>query len=301
MRLLLISYCIIICNFLMYSQGCSDAGACSVNTFEFEQKANSSEQKLSLNFDQTIALGEKFVFISQTTLGLEYKLTSSTRFELRIPFIFTDGNLGRTSGVGDLILSAAQDFIHDKKYQLTAILAGRLKTNHSSFSYNNLPLPMAYQTSLGTNDIILGTQYSRTKWSLYFAYQHPFGRNENEYLIPETETDPDKQYFESAYLKRGDDLYLRAQYYLNLKKNSGIIFNLLNIYRVQKSQILVDDEKLVLDGSSGLTINLGVTYSKQIRNNREMNLILAFPVIDRDYRADGLTRNIVIGISFRFL
>ena len=76
---------------------------------------------------------------------------------------------------------------------------------------------------------------------------------------------------------------------------------LLNIYRIQKSQILVDDEKLILDGSSGLTLNLGVTYSKQIKNNREMNLILAFPVIDRDYRADGLTRNIVIGISFRFL
>lgn len=290
-----------ISSLFLHSQGCSDAGACSIQTFDFELNPETSKGKILLNFNQTLALGEKFIFISQTILSMQYNLSSSTYFELRTPFIFTYGNLGYTSGVGDLILSASQDFFKNKNFQLTAIIAGRLKTNHANFNFDNLPLPMAYQTSLGTNDIILGMQYSRTTWNLYVAYQHPFRRNSNKYLVPDDEANPNKQYFESAYLKRGDDLYLRGQYYLNLNKNNDLKFTMLNIYRIQKSEIIVDDETVILDGSSGITINLGVTYTKQIKHNRELSLILAFPVIDREYRADGLTRNIVIGISLRNL
>jgi hypothetical protein len=301
MRLILFTGCMMISSLFLHSQGCSDAGACSIQTFDFELNPETSKGKILLNFNQTVALGEKFIFISQTILSMQYNLSSSTYFELRTPFIFTYGNLGYTSGVGDLILSASQDFFKNKNFQLTAIIAGRLKTNHANFNFDNLPLPMAYQTSLGTNDIILGMQYSRTTWNLYVAYQHPFGRNSNEYLVPDDETNPNKQYFESAYLKRGDDLYLRAQYYLNLNKNNDLKFTMLNIYRIQKSEIIVDDEPVILDGSNGITINLGVTYTKQIKHNRELSLILAFPLIDREYRADGLTRNIVIGISLRNL
>lgn len=301
MRLILFTGFIMISSLFLHSQGCSDAGACSIQTFNFESNSETSNDKIQLSFHQTVALGEKFIFISQTILSIQYNLTSSTYFELRTPFIFTYGNLGYTSGVGDLILSASQDFFKKKNFQLTAIFAGRLKTNHANFNFDNLPLPMAYQTSLGTNDIIFGTQYSRTTWNLYVAYQHPYGSNSNEYLVPDDETNPNKQYFESAYLKRGDDLYLRVQYYVNLHKNNNLKFSILNIYRIQKSEIIVDDEPLILDGSSGLTMNLGITYTKQIKHNRALSLILAFPVIEREYRADGLTRNLIIGISVRSL
>ncbi|MEE4260409.1 MAG: hypothetical protein V2I62_11645 [Bacteroidales bacterium] len=302
MRSLFLTGCILLSSLFAKSQGCSDAGACSIETFEFDENTHAPDQKIKLNYDQTIGLGEKFIFISQSTLGIQYRLMSTgTRFEIRVPFIFTFGNLGHTSGVGDLILSVSQDIFKDKAFQWTALIGGRLKTNNSDFSYDDLPLPMAYQTSLGTNDIILGTQYARSLWSLYFAYQHPFGINNNTYLVPKEETDPNKQYYESAYLNRGDDLYLRAQYYLTLRKENGLLFNLLGIYRIQQSEILKNDKRVKLDGSSGFTLNIGITYQKQLKKNREFSLILAFPVIDKDYRADGLTRNIVIGLSFRNL
>ena len=301
MKTLILLGCILLSSLFVNSQGCSDAGACSIETFEFED-AHVTDQKIKLNFDQTVGLGEKFIFISQSTLGIQYRLMATgTRFELRVPFIFTIGNLGHTSGVGDLILSASQDIFKDKQFQLTAMIGGRLKTNNSDFSFDDLPLPMAYQTSLGTNDVILGTQYSRSLWSLYFAYQHPFGINNNDYLVPKDETDPNKQYYESAQLDRGDDLYLRGQYYLALKKKNGLLFNLLGIYRIQESEILKNDQRIQLDGSSGLTVNVGITYKKQLKKQRELSLLLAFPVIDKDYRADGLTRNIVLGVTFRNL
>ena len=297
MKSLITTTIILIFSLYVYSQGCSDAGACSIETFDFEQHPEVTENRVSANFNQTFALGEKFVFVSQTSISLQYHLTASTRFELISPFIFTYGNLGYTSGVGDMIISASQDFFKQKNYQLTASLGGRLKTNHSNFAFDDQPLPMAYQTSLGTNDIILGMQYSRLKWNLYFAYQHPFGSNKNAYVVPENETDPNKQYFESAYLKRGDDLYLRAQYYLMLRNENKLVFNLLGIYRIQQSEILKNDQRISLEGSSGLTLNAGASFKKELKNNREFNILLAFPMIDRDYRADGLTRNIVFGIS----
>jgi hypothetical protein len=285
----------------MQGQGCSDAGACSIETFDFEKHASDNNHRVLANFNQTFSLGEKFIFISQTSISLQYHLSTSTRFELITPFIFTYGNLGQSSGVGDIIISASEDFFKQKSYQITASVGGRLRTNQSNFDFNNQPLPMAYQTSLGTNDIILGLQYSRIKWNIYMAYQHPTGTNKNEYLIPENETDPNKQYFESAYLDRGDDLYLRAQYNLGLKDKRSLVFNVMGIYRIQQSEITKNDKRMLLEGSSGLTMNAGVSFKKQLLKNRELNFLLAFPIIDRDYRADGLTRNIIFGISIRNL
>ncbi|RLD48912.1 MAG: hypothetical protein DRI88_01910 [Bacteroidetes bacterium] len=281
---------------LSRGQGCSDAGACSVDILDFNSDEKKQTRKVTLSFDQSFGLGEKFIFIAQSTLGVQYKITPSTRTELRVPYIFTYGNLGYTYGVGDLILSLSQDFFRDKNYQLTGIVGSRIKTNNADLSFDEQPLPMAYQTSLGTYDIIAGLQYARMKWNFYFAYQHPFGRNENEYLVPENETDPNKQYYESAYLKRGDDLYARARYNLKLKSPGSFIFTLLAIYRLQKSEIIKNDVNTVLDGSQGVTLNLGATYSKPIKNGRQLSFQLAFPVIDRDYRADGLTRNLVISV-----
>ena len=301
MRLLLIALYLILQSLVLKGQGCSDAGACSIQTFDFEDDLSSPKRKISLSFDQNVALGEKFIFISQSTLGVQYNITSYTRVELRIPLIITSGNLGYTSGIGDMSLSVSQDFFRDKKFQLTGLIGGRLKTNNSNFSFDNQPLPMAYQTGLGTYDIILGSQYTRAKWNLYIAYQHPFGRNASKYLVPEYETNQDKHYFESAYLKRGDDLYLRAQYNISLKKHNSIKINLLTIYRIQKSEINNNNEIIILDGSNGLTVNPGIIYSKQLKNNRELSFLLAFPIIDRAYRADGLTRNIVFGLRINNL
>jgi hypothetical protein len=153
---------------------------------------------------------------------------------------------------------------------------------------------MAYQTSLGTYDIILGAQYLYRSWDFYVAYQHPFGSNQNQYVNPPGETDDSKLYFESANLKRGDDLALRVQKTFLVKNNQSLQPGVLSIYRIQESEITKFDRNVVLDGSSGLTLNLYLTYAKKLKGDAMVYLTGAFPVIDRDYRADGLTRNFVI-------
>ena len=279
-------------------QGCSDAGACSISSLNFSGDSVSKNSRVHFSVEQSFGLGEKFILISQTTASIEYRIFKSTLFELRTPFIFTYGNLGQTSGVGDLILSLNQRLFRKDKEQLRLLVAGRLKSNNADFSFNGEPLPMAYQTSLGTYDAIFGLLYIIPKWDFYAAYQHSFGRNKNGYLVTDTTLPDSKKYFESAQLKRGDDVYLRVRRELAFKNRSSLILTLMTIYRLQKDEIIKNNEPVLLDGSQGLTLNLGFTWSKKMKSGQTMDLVLAFPVIDKAYRADGLTRNVVVSIRF---
>lgn len=279
-----------------FSQGCSDAGACSIESINFEEFNSNKKTLVKLNLEQTFGLGEKFVFISQTTAGIQFRATKTSLLELRIPFIYVNGNLGQNSGVGDLMLSLNQQVFKSKKKSLNLIIATRLKSNNSDSEYNDKPLPMAYQTSLGTNDIIIGSLFSIDQWDFYAAYQHSFGRNKNTYLVNDITIPKNQQYYESNQLKRGDDVYLRGRHFFDLKNKNRIYVNSLLIYRIQKDKIIKNNENIQIEGSEGLTVNMAFTYSKNLENNRKMEFSLAFPIIDKDYRSDGLTRNLVLGL-----
>lgn len=284
----------------LFGQGCSDAGACSIGSMDepYLENAETELPKIMLSYDQSFGLGEKFVFISQTSLTLEHRVLKNTSYLVRVPFIFTSGNLGNTSGIGDVLISVVQQVYQKNNSQLGFLAGVKLKSNNSNISFAGNPLPMAYQTSLGTYDIIVGGQYLWKSWDFYLAYQHPFGRNENEYLNSPLETNENKIYFESAQLKRGDDLAFRVQKTFGLKKQQNLLAGVMTIYRIQKSEIVKADQNVILDGSNGLTLNLYVTYVKKLKGNGILYLTGAFPLIDRDYRADGLTRNFVLSIRF---
>lgn len=278
------------------SQGCSDAGACSIGSMD-EVSEDQQPPKLKLSYDQSFGLGEKFTIISTTSIIAEHQFLKSTSFVVRVPFIFTSGNLGNSTGIGDVIVSFIQQLYQGQNSKLGILVGGKLRTNNSDFTFEGNPLPMTYQTSLGTYDIIGGVEYIYKTWNFYFAYQHPFGRNENQYLHPEGETNEKKLYYESAQLKRGDDIAFRIQKVFYLEKDQSLQPGILPIYRLQKSEIIRNDQPEILYGSDGLTVNLFLTYSKKIKHNTLISLTAAFPVIDKDYRADGLTRNFIL--SFR--
>ena len=279
------------------AQGCSDAGACSISSLNIsEDSSHLKKSKVHFSVEQSFGLGEKFILISQTTAGIRYRIFKTTLLELRVPFVFTYGNLGQTSGVGDLLFSVNQQLFSRNTSQLNLLVATRLKSNNADFSFGSEPLPMAYQTSLGTYDGIFGLLYTIPKWDFYAAYQHPFGRNNNGYLVTDTTLPDSWKYYESAQLKRGDDAYLRVRRNLLLKKQNSSRFTLLTIYRVQQDEIIKNDKPVLLEGSRGLTLNLGFSWSKQLSTGQFMELMLSFPVIDRAYRADGLTRNVVLSL-----
>ncbi|MCB0804470.1 MAG: hypothetical protein KDC05_01655 [Bacteroidales bacterium] len=302
MRLLFLSISLIFIVKFMHSQGCSDAGACSVGSLEL--KDNSRDKTgLLIGYQQSLGLADKEALVAGTELFLEHRILKNTSLEFRLPYYVTIGNLATTSGVGDLLVSVSQHLLQSETGRLTFITGGRLKTNDADKSKDGEPLPMVYQSSLGTYDIIAGLAWQTKKWSFSVGYQHPFGANENKYLHPDSVELPDnKQYYESAYLKRGDDLMLRIQRTVTLNEKSTINFGFLPIYRIQKDEIKRNGVYEQLPGSSGITYNVFFNWYKKLGQNKQFVLTTGIPVHAREYRADGLTRTAIVsaGLIFSF-
>jgi len=280
------------------AQGCSDAGTCSIGSLNHSYDSIQDTPKFKFSYEQRFGLGEKFMFISTTSFITEHKFTKTTSFLVKIPFIIATGNLGNSAGVGDVYVSVIQQLFKGTNSNLGILIGGKLRTSKSDFKFGNRPLPMAYQSSLGTYDVIAGAQFIYKTWDFYLAYQHPFGRNQNQYLHPEDENNKQKLYFESAYLKRGDDLALKVQKTFLLKKDQRLLVGVLPLMRLQKSEIIRNDQPETLDGSDGLTLNIYLSYSKTVKNNTIIDITAASAAIDRNYRADGLTRNFVLTLRF---
>jgi len=290
----------ILANFSAFSQGCSDAGACSVGALDL--KSDDSPQ-LTLEYSQSIGLADKESLVFGSELGISQTLLPKTQIEVRIPYLITVGNLGSTSGVGDLLLTLTKGIYTTEKSSFSLVVGGRLNTNDANKKLDGDPLPMVYQSSLGTNDLILGLAWQSEKWSISAGWQHSFGNNLNEYLHPDSvELPKRKQYYESAYLDRGDDLMIRIQRTVKLNEENTIRFGFLPIYRMQEDQIKRNGVYEKLPGSSGITYNVFFNWDRKLSKSSVFNLSLGVPVHAREYRADGLTRTVIVsaGIRMRF-
>ena len=218
-------------------QGCGDAGACSAGSLGLHESGQ-NETRFWMGYAQSIGLADKESLVLSTDLTINHRLFPNTGLEVRIPYLVTIGNLGTTSGPGDLLVSLSQVVFQEEKSAFSIVAGGRIKTNESDKEMDGEPLPMVYQSSLGTHDIFAGIAWHSGDWSLSLAYQHPFGSNKNEYLRPDTMEIPEnKQYFESAFLKRGDDLVLRFQRAFNIHPAGQVVAGILPVYRIQQDEI----------------------------------------------------------------
>lgn len=131
------------------------------------------------------------------------------------------------------------------------------------------------------------------------AYQHPFGRNKNGYVIEDPDNTPEnKQYYESAKLKRGDDLIFRLQHTINVKPGKTLTIGTIPIFRLQKSEIEKNGEYIELEDTKGLTMNMFFNWNRKIDDYKSFSLTGGFPIVDRDYRPDGLTRTFTFTVSY---
>ncbi|RLD69961.1 MAG: hypothetical protein DRJ10_20870 [Bacteroidetes bacterium] len=276
----------------IFGQGCSDAGLCTVSGLDtgFEN----SNTQTTVQYSTIIGLGEQNALHLTTQFEIIIPTIKNQTVQLKIPYNFTFGNLGNISGLGDLSLTINQRLFSVNKLDFNAVAGLKIPSNDANKSLNAHPLPMAYQTSLGTYDVILGISTKYRNWHFSFGYQHSFGHNLNEFI----HTDSNPQYFnnynESYHLQRADDIMLRIEKEIKTK-NYSLIFGVLPIYHLGDDKI---NDGQDVPNSSGLTLNLNASAVKKLENNSIMKLILAAPIIDREVRPDGLTRSFIIVFSY---
>lgn len=310
-RILLFSFFLFHYSTHTIAQGCSDAGVCTMGAphlYTGDSVNTSNEKVSSINYKvtQSVGLGEQNTLHLLSVAELNWKLNTAIYLQLKLPYLVNIGNLANTNGIGDLSLSTTIFKKINSNSALNTIIGFKIPVNNSNLSNNRKALPMPYQTSLGTFDGILGFVYQYKQWNFSTAYQKVLiSSNENSFLASSADwvTNADAaNYFGSYKFFRGDDAILKAERNINVNNKWMVTPSVLAIYRVQNDRVQdpVSSIETDLPNSNGLTLNVIGNSSHQLKNNKAIDITVAFPLIVRKVRADGLTRSFITSIAFRF-
>lgn len=267
----------------------------------FNKKLQLRLRSMEISFYRGTTTLTPVVYVA--TADLSFSLNTKTSFQVKLPYQAVTGSLAETSGLGDISLCLTRSIFASEKFDINFSLGSKLPTNDSDKDIDGLPLPMYYQTSLGTYDLIAGISLITRKWLLATGIQHPFNENGNEFLWTTWEGGPHsieyiKEYPNAKHLKRGTDVMLRIERNFRFSR-LNFTLGLLPIYRITKDEIeLGNGTRVKPDGASGLAMSgiLTTGYSFNVRSS--VKLLLGHKIVQRDVNPDGLTRELVSSLSY---
>lgn len=280
-----------------YGQGCSDAGFCTINSF----KPNNTDSTKVLNnqFKFGAFYGKADNSISVYGNYLEYNRQLSKKFGLdtKLTTIDQNGNRISTFGLSDFFVNA--NFKVSEKVKLT--LGTKIPLSNANKTYNNLPLPMDYQASLGTLDLIFGIGYEIKKIQFVAAIQQPLTQNNNQFIATNYPVDSKLNSFQSTNkFERSGDVLLRVSYPININSKLKLTPSILPIYHLTNDKYTDEfNVKKEIIGSQGLTLNGNTYIDYEINNKNIIQLNVGMPFIVRDIRPDGLTRSFIANLEYR--
>ncbi|MEX1139421.1 MAG: hypothetical protein WEF53_08795 [Bacteroidota bacterium] len=257
---------------------CSDAGVCSIGHRSTGDLSHSIS--ISYSYGQS-GKPDDLSFHSAEVAG-DIGIAEDSRLSFSLPFNSQSGPLGSVSGIGDLVVLWSQALLAESDFSVS--LQGGLKLATGSVTAGGLP--QAYQSGLGTTDLIVGIRGQTDAWGFALAYQLAGGRSKN----PVTR------------LQRGDDLLFRAGYTTQIEQ-LGLTLEALFIKRLQESTVRTSlpgqpETFGNLPNSNQTQINLVARASHPITETLQLHAFVAMPTLKRDVNVDGLKRALVFSAGF---
>ena len=287
------------------AQGCSDAGVCTLqsikNNAEGHESNDGKKNDLSIGF--AYGIGERST--NNYTGYLEYtrSFTQRTSVTGKLGYSLINGELANTNGPADLFLSVNHSIDLNKKWQKSFVVGLKLPFDGADIVENGIHLPMPYQTSLGTTDLVLAINYNRKNFGATLALQQPLKAiNENKFLPGDYPDEPlTLNYWPKNEFSRKGDVVGRVSYNFKTAERFSIRPSLLGIYHLANDSY-VDNAKnrRPLYNSFGLTLNGNVFVDYRLNNGNGFELSLGTPFLVRDQRPDGLTRSFVASLEYQF-
>lgn len=282
------------------AQGCSDAGICTAGALHSEADGETYKNSIQLYAIYGIGDGATSIFTPQVDVNIG--IANKGSLQLRLPYVFTSGNLGSTNGLGDIIANYTHKLYTKDSFELRGTIGGRFATNTANLANDTgRALPMPYQTSLGTNDLLLGISATYKKWNFAVGFQLPLSQNNQNGFIPSGLNSNDSDYFTSNKLNRSADIVLRAERKFSYKKFQWAI-GVLPIYHIANDKVINPFIERIVEvpNSAGLTFNFVMSGKYPLRDNLSLNASLGFPLLVRENRPDGLTRAFVLSPSIQW-
>ena len=303
------------------AQGCSDAGFCTMGAMKPDQAYSKKINfKLrSIEFSQYKGSTTLTPIVYVANLDVSVGISQKTGFQVKLPYQWTTGNFGQAAGMGDISLSITHNVHRFKNFELNATVGMKIPSNNSDLASQGrkvpgsegLVLPMYYQVSLGSWDIIAGASLINERWLLAIGYQNALTANNNTFKWGDW--DPIYQdgnavgyvheYDRATKLKRGSDIMMRVERNFRFARYS---FNLglLPIYRITKDQIIDSPtgvgEYKELDGTTGLALSALGGFGYNFNINNTVKFTYGRKLMQREVNPDGLTRHDVMIIAYLF-
>jgi hypothetical protein len=295
MKKLLLIIAIGICS-NSFAQGCSDAGICSIgNGFQTTDK----ELKNGIEVGSIIGAGEADVtYISPY---ITYIRTINERLSLssKVTYSVAGGSFGQRGAFGDAYLIGNYNWKPKTNTQWSSLLGLKIPFTSSNLKINEFSIPLDYQSSLGTFDVIAGLNLNYKKWDFNTAVQIPvFNNNKNSYFKEFSNTD---DFTSTNLFERKSDALFRTTYTFQTS-NKKFTFkpNVLFIYHLGEDSFEnVFGNRETIQNSDGLTINGNIIGAYAISAKNSIELSLATPFVVREVRPDGLTRKFTAGIIYK--
>jgi len=280
-----------------YGQGCSDAGFCTINSF----KPNSTDSTEVINnqFKIGFFFGKADNSISVYGNYLEYNRQLGEKFglDIKLAALAQNGNGISTYGLSDVFLNT--NYKASEKIKIT--LGAKIPLSFANKSFKNLPLPMDYQASLGTFDLIFGVGYEIKKLQLVAAIQQPLTQNDNQFIASNYPINSKLSAFQSTNkFQRSGDVLLRVSYPISISSKLKLTPSILPIYHLSNDKYTDEfNVKKEIIGSQGVTLNGNVYLDYEINNKNIIQFNIGMPFIVRDSRPDGLTRSLIANLEYR--
>lgn len=280
-----------------FGQGCSDAGFCTMNSFK--PSSNDSLKAINNQFKIGVFYGNADNSISVYGNYIEYNkhLNEKIGLDLKLTTLAQNGNNVSVFGLSDIFLNVNYKAI-DK---LKITLGTKIPLSDANKSLSNMPLPMDYQASLGTFDLILGISIEIKKIQLVAAIQQPITQNNNQFFASLYPENSQLRKFQSTNkFKRTGDVLLRVSYPISLNQKLKLTPSVLPIYHLANDKYTDEfnvEQEII--GSQGLTLNGNIYLDYEINRKNMIQLNMGMPFIVRDSRPDGLTRSFIANLEYR--
>src|SRR5690606_8577801 len=235
-------------------------------------------------------------------------VSARTFLQVKLPYQAVSGNFGNTSGMGDISLCLTRNIFTSEKYDVNVSVGAKIPSNDSDLTskdprFEGLPLPMYYQTSLGTYDAIAGISLISRNWLVATGIQHPFNQNNNQFSWgPWFDPYPDDDYLRknaaAIELQRGTDVMLRLERNFRFSRLNFTV-GLLPIYRLNYDEITnAEGNRVKVPDARGLAMSGIFTTGYSFNVSSGVKLLLGHKIVQRKVNPDGLTRQMVSTISY---
>lgn len=277
----------------VYSQGCSDAGFCTLANFK---PLASEEKPLENTFKSGLSVGGADHDITIVSIYKEYNYKKDKySFVAKATFMAQIGNEVQTGNIGDLYITNGYSFFKN----FNATLGIKLPLTDGNLTKDKNVLPLDHQSSLGTVDLILGASYKIKKVQVALGYQQPLSQNRNQFSSEDI-IGTFEDFQTTRNFKRAGDVMLRVSYPFEFNKFK-ITPSLLPIFHLQNDKFTdASNVEREIEGSQGLTFNGNVYLDYQFNAKNALQFNFGMPFITRTARPDGLTRRWIAGIEYAF-